>query len=233
MRKILPLILLPSLLAGCSVTQQLSLKSADGANVATSFVKADTFFADVAADFDSFSDSDEPELSLDKLMEELAESFSYGKGVGDLELIKTGEKSYMLFFTFQEIEKLMESLGSSQRQDILTLQGNALHIRLSLGNYHELERIVPLLASDDFKPFGPRFNQGISEDEYLEMLAFMLGDDAPDAVRSSTISLQIETPQPITSTQGMQKDGPQRATLSFPLIDLLLLQKPIEASVSW
>ncbi len=221
------------LLAGCTVTQQLSIGQADGEHVATSYVRTEPFFVDVAKDFDTFSDPDDPEISVDRLMEEMAESFRGGSGVDNLELEKVGERSYMLFFTFHDIQGLVEALGGSPGQDILTLKDQTLNLHLSIDNYPELEKIVPILSSDDFQPFGPRFNQGISEEEYLDMLSFMLGDEAPEAVRTSSFTIKIDTPKPIASVSNMQKESAYTASFTFPLIDVLLLQHPIDASVSW
>ena len=221
------------ILAGCTVTQQLSIGQADGEHVATSYVLAEPFFVDVANDFDTFTDPDDPEISVDRLMEEMAESFRGGNEVDNLELEKVGERSYMLFFTFHDIQGLVEALGGSSSQDILTLKDQTLSLHLSIDNYPELEKIVPILSSDDFQPFGPRFNQGISEKEYLDMLSFMLGDEAPDAVRTSSFTIKIDTPKPIVSVSNMQKESTYTASFTFPLIDVLLLQHPIDASVSW
>lgn len=233
MRRFLPLLSALCLLSGCTVTQQLSVGQADGEHVATSYVQAQPFFVDVANDFDTFSDKDQPEVSVDRLMEDMATSFRGGTGVDNLTLEKTEERSYVLLFTFHDIEGLVEALGGSPNQDILTLKEHTLTLHLSIDNYPELERIVPILASEDFQPFGPRFNQGISEDEYLDMLSFMLGDEAPDAVRTSSVTIRIDTPKPITSLSNMRKESNTTASFTFPLIDLLLLQKPIDASVSW
>ena len=233
MQRFLPLLTSCLLLAGCTVTQQLSIGQADGDHVATSYVQTTPFFVDVAGDFDTFSDPDDPEISVDRLMEELADSFRKGNGVHDLELHKRGDGSYMLFFTFHDVARLLEDLGSSKDQDILTLSGKTLRLHLSIDNYPELEKVIPLLASEDFKPFGPLFNQGISEEEYLEMLSFMLGDEAPEEVRKSTITLQIETPTPLVAVEHMHQEGEKQASFSFKLIDLLLLATPLDASVSW
>ncbi len=233
MQKSLFLFAATCLLCGCSVTQQLSIEQADGEHEATSYVTSQPFFVNVANDFDTFTDPDDPEISVDRLMEEMAESFRGGSGVDNLELEKVGERSYMLFFTFHDIQGLVEALGGSSGQDILTLKDQTLRIHLSIDNYPELEKIVPILSSDDFQPFGPRFNQGISEEEYLDMLSFMLGDEAPDAVRTSSFTIKIDTPKPITSVSNMQKESANTASFTFPLIDVLLLQHPIDASVSW
>lgn len=233
MQKSLFLFAATCLLCGCSVTQQLSIEQADGEHEATSYVTSQPFFVNVANDFDTFTDPDDPEISVDRLMEEMAESFRGGRGVDNIELEKVGERSYMLFLTFHDIQGLVEALGGSSGQDILTLKDQTLRIHLSIDNYPELEKIVPILSSDDFQPFGPRFNQGISEEEYLDMLSFMLGDEAPDAVRTSSFTIKIDTPKPITSVSNMQKESANTASFTFPLIDVLLLQHPIDASVSW
>ena len=233
MQKSLFLFAATCLLCGCSVTQQLSIEQADGEHEATSYVTSQPFFVNVANDFDTFTDPDDPEISVDRLMEEMAESFRGGNEVDNLELEKVGERSYMLFFTFHDIQGLVEALGGSSGQDILTLKDQTLSLHLSIDNYPELEKIVPILSSDDFQPFGPRFNQGISEEEYLDMLSFMLGDEAPDAVRTSSFTIKIDTPKPITSVSNMQKESANTASFTFPLIDVLLLQHPIDASVSW
>jgi hypothetical protein len=87
---------------------------------------------------------------------------------------------------------------------------------LDLENYPQLTKVIPFLADKNFEPFGPTYNQGISAEDYLEMISFMLGDEGPDAITSSSIVLDLQTPGDITAGQRRHEDRPAKLPLPVP-----------------
>ena len=104
---------------------------------------------------------------------------------------------------------------------------------LDISNYGELKEIVPFLADPNFEVYGPEYNQGMSEADYLDMIYYLLGEEAPDAISSSMIDINITTPGEIVSSEGVTVTGSNTCTYSFPLIDFLLLSEPMAFSISW
>ncbi|MFA5699527.1 MAG: hypothetical protein WC954_07320, partial [Sphaerochaeta sp.] len=97
----------------------------------------------------------------------------------------------------------------------------------------QLVPIIPFLADDNFEAFGPLYNQGLSADDYLEMISFMLGEEGPPAIEQSTITLLLETPSPIKTMSSGRKIDSTTFEFSFPLIDFLLLAEPMTFTVTW
>lgn len=231
MRRLILPFLLTCLLVSCSVTERLSL-SESGEQKSTASVEVSDFFIDVAADFDEFNDPANPRISFQKLMEEIRDSLQYSGSTYDVTLNENDGHHDTLGFSFPDIQSLFEAFGG-EAQDILLVDDKTLVMHLGMDNWEQMEKIVPLLADDHFQPFGPRYNQGMSAEEYGEMLDFMLGDGASDDLQKSTVSLTIHTPADITWCRNMTQKTGTEATLTFPLVDLLLLAEPIEAELSW
>ncbi len=104
---------------------------------------------------------------------------------------------------------------------------------LDLDNYPELERIVPFMADENFETFGPRYNVGMSEDEYLEMIMYILGEEGPPAIEESVISLRLNTPGKILASEGGTKESSNTIRFDIPLIDILLLAEPVSFYAEW
>lgn len=73
----------------------------------------------------------------------------------------------------------------------------------------------------------------VTAEEYREMLAALLGQAALKELASAAVQLQIRTPGPITRSSGGKLSGGQSFTASLPLLELLVLEKPLSFSVSW
>jgi hypothetical protein len=233
MKRILPLMMIVSLvLSGCAVTEKLSINPA-GDGRSDLALSAEPFFIDVLNDFEEFSDTKNPESVMDKAVSDIQKNLQRGTGTSQVSFTKTGERSYEGVFSFSSISSLLSDLGADPDQSLLTVKDNTMTFYLDLENYPQLTKVIPFLADKNFEPFGPTYNQGISAEDYLEMISFMLGDEGPDAITSSSIVLDLQTPGDITAVSGGTKTGPRSFRFQFPLLDFLLLQKPIQCSVSW
>lgn len=73
----------------------------------------------------------------------------------------------------------------------------------------------------------------VTADEYREMLAALLGQTALKELASAAAQIQIRTPGPITRSSGGKLSGGQSFTARLPLLELLVLEKPLSFSVSW
>lgn len=233
MKHSIPILLVSALLlCGCAVTEQLAI--APGGNGKSDIsLSVEPFFVDVLNDFEEFSDEKNPESVMDKAVSDMEKSLKGGDGMTGVSFSKIGERAYKGVFSFKSVSSLLSDLGAEKNQTLLTVKGNTLTFHLDLDNYPQLTKVIPFLADKNFEPFGPTYNQGISEADYLDMISFMLGEEGPNAISDSRIVLNLETPGPITAFSGGKKTAEKSYQFSFPLIDFLLLEKPIEFSVSW
>ena len=118
-------------------------------------------------------------------------------------------------------------------QSLLRAGSTSLTFHLGIENYAELRDMVPFLSDPNFEVYGPEYCNGMTEDEYLEMIGFVLGEDGPEAIRSGRIMIRIHVPGTITEVGGGIAEDSSTALLTFPVIDFLLLNTPVDFSVSW
>ncbi|MDY0243764.1 MAG: hypothetical protein RBQ89_02995, partial [Sphaerochaeta sp.] len=134
---------------------------------------------------------------------------------------------------FTDLMRLVTDLGAGENQSLLDINGNSMTFFLSMDNYEQLVPVIPFLADENFEAFGPVYNQGLNEADYLEMISFMLGEEGPPAIERSVITLRVNTPKEITSFSNGRKVSASVYEFSFPLIDFLLLAEPITFTVRW
>lgn len=220
-------------LSSCTITESLSFRQTGYHNSEFDFSVEDFFIA-VLQDFSDFSSPQEDDGALmDKAIDDFGRALSYSPTTREVALNKIGENAYRGTFVFSDLMRLVSDLGAGDQQSLLNVDGTSLTFSLSMDNYHQLVPVIPFLADENFEAFGPVYNQGLSEADYLEMISFMLGEEGPPAIESSVITLQVKTPTPITTFSQGRKVSEQVYEFSFPLIDFLLLAKPITFSVTW
>ena len=106
----------------------------------------------------------------------------------------------------------------------------ALH--LDRKNYSQLAALFPLLKNPTLASLGPQPDDTITEDEYTEMIRFTLGDEGPPLLAKSFITLTIDPQGEILSQSGGVVSAGAVA-FRIPLVRLLVLDKPIDYSVSF
>ena len=121
----------------------------------------------------------------------------------------------------------------AENQSLFTLSDDSLSFYLDINNYPELKAIVPFLADQNFEVYGPEYNQGMSEADYLDMIYFLLGEDGPEAITNGVMEININVPGTITAADGCRIAGTNTAVFTFPIIDFLLLNTPLSFSVAW
>lgn len=222
-------ILMSILLASCTVTEQMDIKKS--ASQSATEIHVQDFFISVLEDYSQFMPENDQSI-MDSAVTTFAGQIEDTDDGRDTLFIKTGDNSYTGTFTFDNITHLAEELGG-QEQSIVIQDDNSLTFFCSIDNYTQLESIVPFLADPNIAVYLAQYNIGYSEDDYMEMITFALGAEAPDALRSSMITFNITVPGSITSLEGARQTGSDSFTYSFPLIDFLLLAQPLSFSVSW
>ena len=219
-------------LMSCVVTEDLSINT-DESGSSNIAISVEDFFIDVLNDFSEFSTDENDKPIMDLAIEDTSNKLIKNETTTNVLFTKVGKNSYVGSFDFTSLSTLISDLGETENQTILTLNNNKLNFYLDLNNYNQLTKAIPFLADPNFEPFGPEYNEGLSEDDYLEMISFMLGEEGPDAIRNSTITLNFETPAPIKTFSGGTKVSDNQFTYSFPLIDFLLLAKPLQFELTW
>lgn len=218
--------------SGCTVTEALTFTNTPSHASAFDFTVEDFFIA-VLQDFSEFVPPEGDQSLMDKAIADFERALDYSPTTDNVRMNKLNDNAYQGTFTFRNLQQLFSDLGAGSNQSLLKMEKNSMSFFLSMDNYDQLVPVIPFLADENFEAFGPVYNQGLSEADYLEMISFMLGEEGPPAIEQSFITMRVETPTPITGYTNGRKISNTLYEFSFPLIDFLLLESPITFSVSW
>ncbi len=230
------LMLLSLLLISCSVTQTVGFNTASLSGKSNTQIAATDFFTGVIEDLSSWKANGNNDPVMDVAVSEFAQNVTNSKTTSYVSFRKTGDNSYTGAFNFSDFERLVSDLClNNPDQTLITVkrEGEKTRITLliSLENWDTLTQIVPFLADRNFAVWGPVYNNPphdyLTESDYKELVAFILGEDGPDAIDASRISITLELPSAVKSTNGTVVSE-NTVEFSFPLIDFLLLHNPIE-----
>ena len=211
MKRIFPLIaLIVFLLSACTVTEELTINS-DRSGESVSDIHVEQFFIDVLDDFAEFLPEND-----ESIMDSAISGYVNGMtGIVSIEKSsweKTGENEYLISFSYSSLEELLSDFNADEQT---------------------LLKIVPFLADPNFEVYAAEYNQGMSEEDYLDMIYFLLGEDGPEAIRNGQVTMDITVPGTITATEGCEAIDSNTIRFSFPIIDFLLLNEPISFSAEW
>jgi hypothetical protein len=108
----------------------------------------------------------------------------------------------------------------------------SIRLHLDRSNYSQLAVLFPMLSDPVLAGMGPQVNDTITDEEYLEMIRFSIGDDGPGLLKKSFLVLTIHPEGVIVSqTGGTVAAG--AVTFRIPLLRLLVLDKPLDYAVSF
>ena len=65
------------------------------------------------------------------------------------------------------------------------------------------------------------------------MIVFSLGEEAPESLKTSYITIDLKLPGDVLTVNGAVKTAKDSIRYSFRLIDFLLLSSPLKFEVSW
>jgi len=195
------------------------------------------FFLDVLEDFEPFTPEKKEQSIMDASIEDFVQQLHQTASASNISSMKIGDNGYFIDFTFSSLEQLLTDLNKREPQTIITIRNTGkqttLTIYLDIINYPQLTRIIPFLADPNFETFGPLYNEGMSEEEYLDMISYILGEDGPPAINDSVISLRVTAPSVIKKQKNGVLESSNSIRFDIPLIDFLLLAKPITFSATW
>lgn len=222
------LIVFPS----CQVTENITLS--DAGNTSEGEIIVSDFFIDVLNDFSQFmATSASDESIMDSAVRDFANGLSSNENNSNVLFSKGEGNQYTLSFDFEDITEALSALGGVENFSVLKGDDHSLSFYLDINNYSELKEMIPFLADPNFEVYGPEFNQGMSEADYSDMIFYLLGEEAPEALQTSLITINFTLPGELTKAEGVTVTGKNSCSYSFPLIDFLLLSKPMSFSISW
>ncbi len=222
--------------SSCVMQQGITLQ-ANNSGWSTTDLIVDDFFIAVLEDFAPFSPEKKQKTIMEESVDDFVRMLYEMNSASNISVIRTGENGFFIDFDFTSLQQFLLEMNKQQPQSILTFRqaGNrtTMTFNLDMKNYPQLAKMIPFLADPNFETFGPLYNEGMSPEDYLDMISYILGEEGPDAIMESVISMRFTTPAAIVSHQGGKKLGINTVQFDMPLIDILLLAKPITFNVTW
>lgn len=225
------------LLCSCVVTENLTLageitKTSRISGSSHADISVDDFFVGVMEDLSNWTDKGNNDPVIDVAIHDFEGNVRSSRGTSDVRFIETAHNTYTGDFFFSDFATLLVDLSNGHAdQSIVTIRKeNArtrVEISINMDNYEELTEIIPFLADPNFEVYGPLYNNDLTEDEYLEMVSFILGEQCPESIGKSKITIVVSAPKAIVSHNGKLRDS-KTVEFSFPLIDFLLLHHSID-----
>lgn len=242
MRKQYPILILVCLMAlislsSCVVAEKLTLNDQ---YVQTKAVRGkshvdlsvDDFFVSVIEDLSNWDSTGSNDAIIDVAIQDFVKNLQSSKAASSISFIETGYNTYMGDFSFSNFNQLITDLAKgNSKQTIVTMNENKgkthVAIHIDMDNYSQLTEIIPFLADPNFEVYGPLYNHDLSQDEYLEMMGFILGDECPDSILKSSVKIQVVAPVAVSAHNGKARNS-KTIEFTFPLIDFMLLHNPID-----
>lgn len=156
---------------------------------------------------------------------ELKDELSSNNAIKDVIVASDKDSVYNGTFTISNINEVFNN-------SIFTLTSdgnkNILKIFLTVDNYKHIKNAIPTLRQESIDMLGPEANQDLTEEEYLDMISFSLGDDGPEDLINSLVNLRITVDGDITENSGGKLITSNTIEIKIPLLDLILLKRNIE-----
>lgn len=225
------------LLSSCVVAEKLTLtgdytqsKAVPGKNHVD--LSVDDFFVGVVEDLSDWENKGNNDPIIDVAIQDFVKNLEASSVTSSIKFVETGYNTYMGDFAFTNFPQLLIDLSNNQAdQSVVTMsaRNGKTHVEISINmdNYEQLTKMIPFLADPNFEVYGPLYNNDLTEEEYLEMVSFILGEQCPDSIASSSIKIQVVAPKAISAHNGKLRNS-KTVEFSFPLIDFLLLHESID-----
>lgn len=110
-------------------------------------------------------------------------------------------------------------------------EGTRVRAYLDLNGYRQFSSLFPLLDNPLIRPLGPEESAGLTPEDYLAIVAFVLGPDGPAAISDSEIAIRIRVDGELVSQRGGRVEEDGAVVFEVPLLDVLLLHQPLEMEI--
>jgi len=229
-------VLMVVLCVSCSMKQTVVIRS-DGSGTLAMHVEVARLLRDYVARLSEVSDK--PILGPGGAFfdaESMRKDFESRPGITVTKAVTPSSDAVDLELTFNSVKDVFaqdESLKSAAALAYSESGGKkTIRLHLDRSNYPQLARTFPLLASPAFSAFGPQQNDTTTDDEYMEMIRFSIGDDAPALLKKSFVTLTLAPEGQILSQTGGEITG-GAVVFRIPLVRLLVLDTPLDYSVTF
>ena len=225
------------LLAGCSVNQDVAV-FVNGSGEAQVRVDLQPVFVDyllaLAEIAEEVETPEDPSAALFDVSEVEA-AIAEWPGVEAARIATPTSDQLELHLTFDDLQAAFAPTApDAGTTPLISLTGSerrTLSVHLDSDNYHQLTTLFPVLEHPLVISLGPQPNLEVTDDEYLEMMQFVLGDEGPPAILDSQVTVRVQVEGRVVEQDGgeLQDDG--SVLITIPLLRILVLDQPLDYRV--
>ncbi len=222
------IIILSVLLLSCTIKQDILINS-NGSGSFSGEIVLHEMFINYISSLEEIMKGSKPEEGQLFKIEEIRSGLELNPDIKVVNISTPDPNTLSIKFNFTDIEKLLTG-EEAVSTDIIsfTTKGEikTLAINLNRDNFHQLYPLFPILKNPLFEALGPIENSGLTEEEYLEMMEYAMGEESHEVILQSYIKARIT----INGTLISQKGGEAAngtVLIKIPLIKMLLLEEPL------
>lgn len=219
-------VLIPTLLIlifSCSSTHKIVIESDNKATISFAVTNKPS----LATTLNEWSAVQGEETLIDE--GEIAKELQKDRNIFGVTVNNPSKDIFTGNFRVMDIDNLFSSIFNLSDID----GKKVLTISLSMDNYRDLKTSLKFLQEESIEMLGPEGNQGVSQEEYLEMMSFSLGDEGASDILSSEIELDITVNGDIIETSGARTVDSNRALINIPLLDIILLNRKLVYTITY
>ena len=230
------------MLVGCGIQQRVVLQI-DGSGATSLAITLDESFVEYLRALAAVGGSNL--LPDDHIfdVEEIAAAVAARPGVELLAITTPASNQLVMDLTFADVQAAF-AVSDSERgpelpagSPLLSLSPpmrgmRTLRIHLDGANYWQLAQLFPALDNPLIASLGPQPQMPITDDEYLEMVQFALGDQAPTQIADSWVDVEVVVDGVLVSQEGGEliEGG---VLFRIPLLRILVLDQPLDYLVTF
>lgn len=224
-------------LFSCTIKQE-AVVAPDGSGSVAFHFEVQQFFADTLMDMAEFS-GDEEAFKDGKFFNEEQTREAFGK-MEEVTLLSLDCPSPNVMkgeFSFTDVEAVFRNEEELTQAGIITFSRrggeSTLKVHLDNKNFRQISAFSPAMENPLFDMFGPQENDDTTEDEYLEMIEFAFGEEGVEGLEAAHVELIVTVRGELVSQVGGKRKGKNQVVFTIPLIDFLLLQEPMDYSLTF
>lgn len=232
-------ILFPS----CSMKQDIYIEKTGSGRVIFNLSLAD-YLSDVISHVSTLleqevknSDKQPPLFDL----EAVEKDFMSRKGIGLIALESKDNQNLSGEFTFTDINMLLQDVNAidtvSTKNQVIKLEKKDGITELTVHITREIVKDIlaenPSLNNPLIANFGPSASEGLTDEEYLDMMEFVLGEQSRAGIKSSSLELTIHVEGSIIEQKGGRLADKNTAVYLIPMLPALMLKEPLEYSLRY
>ena len=221
-------------LSTCAIKQKATVE-VDGSGAASFRIELEPFYLEAMLDMASLEEGST--IAADGRIfdtERIREAFGKRQSVQLVAIDSPDPRVLEGSVVFRDVEEVFKNQSELTSAGVISFDRkggtNTITVHIDRQNFNDISEFLALRDNPLFETFGPEQNEHTTQEEYMEMIEFMLGEDGPPGLIASFIEVEVNVKGKILSQTGGQMKG-NGVLFRIPLIRVLLLDQPLDYSI--